>query len=51
MGSSFMALSFQFMRAMKTISGIIADATSAIWTMLQTLFMPPPNESKWKLIA
>lgn len=51
MGSSFVPLSFQFMRVMRTISGIIADTTSAIWTMLQPLFMPSPNDSKWKLTA
>jgi hypothetical protein len=31
--------------------GIIADTTSAIWTTLQPMFVPPPNESKWKSIA
>jgi hypothetical protein len=50
-GSSFAALSFQLMRGMRTISGIIADTTSAICTMVQPLFMPPPNESKWKHIS
>jgi hypothetical protein len=30
---------------------MIADTTSAIWRTLQPLFMPPPNESKWKRIA
>jgi hypothetical protein len=32
MGSSFAALIFQFMRGQRTISDIIADTTSAIWT-------------------
>jgi hypothetical protein len=39
------------MRRKRIISGIIADMTSAIWTTLQTQFMPPPNESKWNCIA
>jgi hypothetical protein len=41
-GRSFAALSFPFMREKGTISGIIADTTSAI---------SPPNKSKWKCIA
>jgi hypothetical protein len=51
MGSSFAALSFQFMREKRTISVIIAETTTAIWSTLQPLFMPPPNEVKWKRIA
>jgi hypothetical protein len=51
MGSSLTALGFQFMRGKRTIFGIIADTTSAIWLTLQPLFMPPPNESKWKCTA
>jgi hypothetical protein len=39
------------MRGQRTISDIIADTISAIWTTLQPLFMLPPNESKWKRIA
>jgi hypothetical protein len=39
------------MRGKRKISGIISDTASAIWTTLQPLFMPPPNESKWKHIA
>jgi hypothetical protein len=39
------------MRGKRTISGITADTTSAIWTTLQPLFMPPPNKSKWERIA
>jgi hypothetical protein len=39
MGSSFAALHFQFMKGKRTILA------------LQPLFMPPPNESKWKRIA
>jgi hypothetical protein len=50
-GSISAALIFQFMRGKRTISGTIADMTSAIWTTLQPLFMPPTNESKWKCIA
>jgi hypothetical protein len=48
-GSSFAALSIQFMRGKRTISGIIAETTT--WCTLQLLFMPPPNEAKWKRIA
>jgi hypothetical protein len=39
------------MRGERTIYGIIADTTSAIWTTLLSLFRRPPNESKWKRIA
>jgi hypothetical protein len=39
------------MRGKRTIPGITADTTSAIWTTLQPLFMPPANESKWKFIT
>ncbi|GFG34852.1 hypothetical protein Cfor_00082 [Coptotermes formosanus] len=46
-GSSFAALSFQFMRAKRTISRIIAETTVAVWSTLQSLFMPSPNEAKW----
>jgi hypothetical protein len=38
-GSSFAALSFQFMRGKGTISGITADTTPAIWTVLQPRIM------------
>jgi hypothetical protein len=51
MGSSFAALSFQFMRGKRTISGIVAKTATAIWSTLQPLFMPPPNKAKWKRIA
>jgi hypothetical protein len=36
---------------MQSIKFIIADTTSAIWPTLEPLFMPPPNESKWKRTA
>jgi hypothetical protein len=39
------------MRGKRTISGVIAETTTAIWSTLQPLFMPPPNEAKWKCIA
>jgi hypothetical protein len=39
------------MRRKRTISGKIADTTSAIWMTSQPLFLPPPNVSKSKLIA
>jgi hypothetical protein len=51
MGSSFTALGFQFMMGNRTISGVIADTTSAVWVSLQPMFMSPRKKSKWKHIA
>jgi hypothetical protein len=39
------------MKGKRTISGIIADFTFAMWMTLQPLLMPPSNKSKWKHIA
>jgi hypothetical protein len=50
-GSSLAALNFQFMMGKRTISGIAGEITSAVWTTLKPLLMPPPNESKWKRTA
>jgi hypothetical protein len=36
------------MRGKSTISHIIAETTAAIWSTLQPLLMPSPNEAKWK---
>jgi hypothetical protein len=42
---------FSVYEGKRTISGIIAETTTAIWSTLQPPFMPSPNEAKWKRIA
>lgn len=39
------------MRGERTIGLVVAETTKAIWSCLQPLYMPVPDENMWKCIA
>ncbi|XP_041440886.1 protein ALP1-like [Xenopus laevis] len=50
-GQSFASLYFQFLIGRSTISNIVRETCQIIWTELQRIVMPPPNENAWHTIA
>lgn len=47
-GSSFVDLAQQFYRGKSTIGKIVRSMCNAIWTVLQPIYMPMPNEEMWR---
>lgn len=50
-GMSFSALQFEFYRGVSTISEIVGDTATTIWSALQPLYMALPTRGKWEEIA
>lgn len=50
-GSSFQDLALQFYRGKSTIAEVVRSTCDAIWTHLQPLYMPVPDEGTWKEIS